>query len=160
MLLLLEFYYDIWSMPVERSVKPFGVCLPRFTAYPYAQMHVSGLWVSTPISFASLHEIYGNLFAFITFAFSWLHRCPTSGPGLIRLHSDCFDFVLEFFPSPSSSFVFRFCPSPSFLRYVYAFGRCRWSISVRFDCSWGKEWMWYVKFLLPNFHTFWCTNSS
>ena len=63
-------------MPLERSVK-LHISAYIWLVLPcrMEKCTCSGLWVSGSISFARLHEIYGNLFVFIMSAFCLFLAC-------------------------------------------------------------------------------------
>lgn len=146
--LLLGTYYDIWSTPPERSVKPFAtsarvsdVAFPRNTC-------VKGLRASCSVGLGCRRrEIYGNLFAFITFPFFrssvflrlfWIYVAgfPVFLYPLAREPLQCVVYLFFFL---FSSFLLLFFSLFNVISWVYT----KWkninprSFTSTFSDSWG-----------------------
>lgn len=115
-------------MPLERSVK-LHISAYIWLVLPcrMPKCTCSGLWVSGSISFARLHEIYGNLFVFIMSAFP--------------LFLACFPFVKS-----------RRCPlaiSISYVISVFSFPLVSFYSLFLFSSNLTKRRCFYVFAVLP-----------
>lgn len=96
-------------MPLERSVK-LHISAYIWLVLPcrMPKCTCSGLWVSGSISFARLHEIYGNLFVFIMSAFPLFLACFPFVKSRRCPLAISISYVISVFSFPLVSFFFFF----------------------------------------------------
>lgn len=113
-------------MPLERSVK-LHISAYIWLVLPcrMPKCTCSGLWVSGSISFARLHEIYGNLFVFIMSAFPLFLACFPFVKSRRCPLAISISYMISVFSFPLVSFFFFFSSNLTKRRCFYVSSCCR-----------------------------------